>query len=336
MGKVIQFTKGDYICFRAKRGFHLGEMKTYIKKGEDVWFDGYSADFGDGVKVFYPRLKSAIKAGWLGYTEETPAAEIIMDEETTSPFMMVVDHEERVVGEILDPKKVALDSAAKWFEGREDDAPQPKVQSLVAQHTVHAAAADDVADFFDDNARSPATPAKTASSSSSSPPAFMPVVQDIGSEGVVIGTVGGILETGAPTSMSAEELNEERLIEALGEGSSAVAAAREARLAKNAGKVAAKELAASRRAKRVAALGPLPTEPAAETAASEPEPEPESDESQLMPIGPGITWDLGRHWATRVKDAVTNYAEFPGLLAGILKIESEGVRKAIEKSLAKE
>lgn len=44
-------------------------------------------------------------------------------------------------------------------------------------------------------------------------------------------------------------------------------------------------------------------------------------------------WDKSRHWKTRVKDIIENYSEDPELLAHILSLETEGVKKHVRAKL---
>jgi len=323
---TINFKRGEPVCLRAKVGFNCGDLERQVSRGDEVWFDGYTVDFGDGVSVLYPKLKAAIKAQWLGLADEVPV-EVVTAQETEPAFRMtVVNHEEEVVGEVMDPKQVVADNARNFFEGREEllQPPQQKkaqVESLVAEGTVHAAAADSVEEFFHPNSRSP-KPQKTESQTSK---LDMPIVSE-DPDGVVIGSIDQFKKA-AKASALTDDQREEMLVEALGPDADAVKAVREARRvkekAKAAGKTEAQIGAEARKAARKAAA-----EAAQKTVEAE-----ESAEANLVDIGPGIQWDLDRPWSTRAKDAIDNYIEYPGLLKGIMAVETEAVQKRIQKAI---
>lgn len=326
---TITFKRGEPICLRAKRTFNCGELESSVSKGQDVWFDGYTADFGDGKPVLYPKLRAALKAGWLGLAEEVPVEDLVETAEE-SPFRMtVVDHEEEVVGAVMDPKKVMAKNAKDFFEGREDLLqPQQRVQSLVAEGSVHAAAADSAEDFFHPNSRSP-KPTKTKSHTAS---LDMPIVTDE-PEGVVIGSIDQFKNAHKASALT-DAQREEMLVEALGEDSDAVKAVREARRIKEGAQASGQSEAAAsvdaRKAARKAAA--MASQAAVETEDAE-DAETEEAAAEVVSIGPGVQWDLGRPWATRAKDAIDNFKDYPGLLKGILAVETEAVRKRIQKAL---
>lgn len=330
--KTISFKRGEPIHLRAKVGFNCGDLERQVNKGDDVWFDGYTVDFGDGVPQLYPKLKSAIKASWLGLAEDVPV-EMIQAQEEASPFRMtVVDHEEEVVGKVMDPKKVVADNAKAFFEGREDllqQQPQQKIQSLVAEGAVHAAAADSVEDFFHPNSQSP-KPAETKSHTAS--PLHMPIISDE-PEGVVIGSVDQFKQATQVSALT-DDQREAMLVEALGSESDAVKAVQESRRVKEAAKAAgtsasavgAEARRAARKAEAAAAQETVEAEEAVEAGEG-------AAASKIVNIGPGVQWDMNRPWATRAKNAVETYGEFPGLIKGILAVESEAVAKRIKKAL---
>lgn len=326
---LINFVRGEPVCLRAKVGFNCGDLERQINRGDEVWFDGYTVDFGDGVAVLYPKLRSAIKAEWLGLAEDVPVLEEVPVQDEAQFRMTVVDHEEEVVGEVMDPKKVVANNDKNFFEGREELL-QPKQQkaafdTLVAEERVHAAAADSAEDFFHPNSRSP-KPQKTESHTSGI--RQMEVVADE-PEGVVIGSVDQF-QKAAKASNLTDDQREAMLIEALGPDADAVKAVQKARQIKDAAKAQGKtEAEASVEARKAARKA----QAQASQASVEAEEAPADTSSNLVNIGPGIQWDLSRPWATRAKDAIDNFADYPGLLKGILAVETEAVQKRIQKAI---
>lgn len=60
----IQFKRGTMLTFTATRTFALGNTGLNLAKGQEILFDGTTADVG-GDELSLPTLRGAIKAGWL-------------------------------------------------------------------------------------------------------------------------------------------------------------------------------------------------------------------------------------------------------------------------------
>lgn len=60
----IVFKRGDKLPFIATRSFALGNTGMNLAKGQEILFDGTTADVG-GDDLSLPTLRGAIKAGWL-------------------------------------------------------------------------------------------------------------------------------------------------------------------------------------------------------------------------------------------------------------------------------
>lgn len=64
----IQFKRGEKQSFIAARAFALGNTGLTLSKGQEILFDGSTADVG-GDEMSLPSLRGAIKAGWLTLAE---------------------------------------------------------------------------------------------------------------------------------------------------------------------------------------------------------------------------------------------------------------------------
>lgn len=71
----IQFKRGEKVPFIATRTFALGNTGLNLAKGQEILFDGATAEMG-GDEFSLPSLRGAIKAGWLtmaaNYDENAP------------------------------------------------------------------------------------------------------------------------------------------------------------------------------------------------------------------------------------------------------------------------
>ena len=56
--------------------------------------------------------------------------------------------------------------------------------------------------------------------------------------------------------------------------------------------------------------------------------------AMIKMVVPNFSWDLTKHWKTRVKEAVENWSSNPLYLNGILAVETDAVKTGITAALA--
>ena len=165
MSTNIVYTKGDFHCFIATVAFYAGGIEKQIQEGEQVWFDGYVMDFGDGVNISYPKLKAAISQGWLSlvdsgtgryvnnYRPKDDNMKLAPAASNQEAAFATMSEDDNVVGQVKTAKQITDENKASW----------KKPSALVEPESghVHAIAMDNIEDMFSNTSKSEGKPTQT-------------------------------------------------------------------------------------------------------------------------------------------------------------------------------
>lgn len=292
----ISFSKGKFREFRAAVTFYVGDLDFSVNKGDHVWFDGYVADFGDGQHEKCPKLKAAIRSGWLQevsgsntevkpYRPKMSSVELAPSSPDEEYRTASVQEEENIVGEVEGAEERHEKNMDSWNNN-----------FLVDKNSgqVHAVSADNVEGFFSKKAQSPGAPKATEKAPTKDTlkdvqinDNQMSVVYATDS-GDVIGSIDDFANASKAQTRKEQKKAAEQVLDPKVERQRQL---RKAQILKSQQRENSENLKSS------------------------------------------FQWDMDRHWTKRAKDAVDNYLDRPDLLSQIMEVETKGVIKAINKNL---
>lgn len=305
----MTYAKGEYQIYRAITKIHLGAISDNLTEGEEVEYDGHTLKRG-GDEHSLHSLRAAIKVGWLVPVEDTestyapkPAgvtvhrADGVNEGEINLDTVFETDVNIGTLDEVRPDNAPATHKATAAGKQRNED------EGTVVAKIKTAAKSETIQVGKDDRQVVATLDNKSSIEVERVAVATGDVQEAIGGEDLVDllpdAESAGVPKAG-PSGEGSGDQSEERARASTAAGSTPIGGAEE-------GKV----------------VGRVGTNGAA----------PGTDLAFIQQFIPGFQWDMEVQWAKRVKIACEKYADIPVVLSYIRSIETDTVKKHLDKRL---